>query len=100
MTTEELISHIRVIPDYPIKGIMFQDVTTLFMNPGCLKEISDRIYEMYKDKGITKAVSNLVGKFNPVKQYMNCIIDLTDCPRRDVFPKDIEFTSVIAIKEH
>ena len=56
MTTEELISHIRVIPDFPIKGIMFQDVTTLFKDAACLQELSDRIYELYKDKGITKVV--------------------------------------------
>ena len=35
MTTEELISHIRVIPDYPVKGIMFQDITTLMQDAGC-----------------------------------------------------------------
>ena len=56
MTTEELISGIRVIPDFPTKGIMFQDVTTLFKDPDCLSELSDRIYDLYKDKGITKVV--------------------------------------------
>lgn len=56
MTTEELISHIRVIPDYPVKGIMFQDITTLMQDAGCFKEVSDRLYEHYKDKGITKVV--------------------------------------------
>lgn len=56
MTTEQLISHIRVIPDFPVKGINFQDVTTLFKDAECLQELSDRIYELYKDKGITKVV--------------------------------------------
>ena len=56
MTTEELISNIRVVPDFPQKGIMFQDITTLLLNPDCLKELSDRLYETYKDKGITKVV--------------------------------------------
>ena len=56
MTTEELISHIRVIPDYPVKGIMFQDVSTLVLDAGCLRELSDRLYDEYRDKGVTKVV--------------------------------------------
>lgn len=56
MTTEELLANIRVIEDFPIKGIHFQDVTTLFANPECLKEITNRFVEIYKDKGITKVV--------------------------------------------
>lgn len=56
MTTEELRKNIREIPDFPIPGILFFDVTTLFKNSEALNELSDRLYEMYKDKGITKVV--------------------------------------------
>ena len=56
MTTEQLRGNIRVIEDFPVKGIHFQDVTTLFVNPECLRELSDRLVELYKDKGITKIV--------------------------------------------
>ncbi len=56
MTTEQLRGNIRVIEDFPVKGIHFQDVTTLFVNPECLRELSDRLVELYKDKGITKVV--------------------------------------------
>ena len=56
MTTEELLANVRVIEDFPIKGIHFQDVTTLFANPECLKEITKRFVDIYKDKGITKVV--------------------------------------------
>ena len=51
-----LIKSIRKIPDFPIPGILFYDVTTLFKDPWCLQELSDVMYEMYKDKGITKVV--------------------------------------------
>ena len=34
----------------------FRDVTTLFKSPECLREITDEMYELYKDKGITKIV--------------------------------------------
>ena len=56
MTTEELIANIRTVPDYPIKGILFYDVTTLFKNPEALRTIVEMTYELYKDKGITKVV--------------------------------------------
>jgi len=56
MTTEELIKNIRVIPDYPQKGIMFQDITTLTLNAECFHEISERLYNHFKGMGITKVV--------------------------------------------
>lgn len=174
MTTQELRDNIRVIEDFPKKGIHFQDVTTLFANPDCLKELSERLVELYKDKGITKVVGlesrgfimgsilaekigagfvparkkgklpgekisetydleygqdtiemhvgainendvvllhddllatggtlaaayRLVGKFNPKAIYGNVIIDLTECPRTPVFPKDLEVTTIIEV---
>ena len=56
MSKERLIKSIREIPDFPIPGILFYDVTTLFKDAACLQELSDVMYEMYKDKGITKIV--------------------------------------------
>ena len=54
MDKKLLVDNIRKVPDYPVKGIMFFDVTTLFKNHRCLMEIVDSICEMYRDKGITK----------------------------------------------
>lgn len=56
MNNKLLLDNLRCIPDFPKKGINFRDVTTLFKNPDCLRTISDEMYEMYKDKGITKIV--------------------------------------------
>ena len=56
MNNQMLIDNLRCIPDWPIKGVNFRDVTTLFKNPDCVKEITNELYEMYKDKGITKIV--------------------------------------------
>lgn len=56
MSKEKLIKSIREIPDFPIPGILFYDVTTLFKDSERLQELSDIMYEMYKDKGITKVV--------------------------------------------
>lgn len=56
MSKESLAKSIREIPDFPIPGILFYDVTTLFKNPQALQELSDTLYDMYKEKGITKVV--------------------------------------------
>ena len=54
MSKESLIASLRTVPDYPKKGILFWDVTTLFKDPAAFKEVEDILYEEYKDKGITK----------------------------------------------
>lgn len=56
MNNPVLIKNLRSIPDFPIKGINFRDVTTLFKSPECVKIMVDEMYEIYKDKGITKIV--------------------------------------------
>lgn len=56
MNNKLLLNNLRCIPDWPIKGVNFRDVTTLFKNKECVKEIEKEMYEIYKDKGITKIV--------------------------------------------
>ena len=56
MNNKLLLDNLRCIPDWPIKGVNFRDVTTLFKNPDCLRTINDEMYDLYKDKGITKIV--------------------------------------------
>ena len=56
MREELLLANLREIPDFPIPGILFYDVTTLFKNAECLNEMIDSLYELYKDKRITKVV--------------------------------------------
>lgn len=56
MNNKLLLDNLRCIPDWPKKGVNFRDVTTLFKNNECLKEICDEMYELYKDNGITKIV--------------------------------------------
>ncbi len=56
MNKELLLKNLRNIPDFPIPGIQFKDVTSLFKNPECMREMDNALYELYKDKGITKIV--------------------------------------------
>lgn len=56
MTAEEVKKEIRDVVDFPIKGIIFRDLTTAFKNPECMRFFEKEMYELYKDKGITKVV--------------------------------------------
>lgn len=53
---EFLLKHLRNVPDFPVPGIQFKDVSTLYKNPKCLRMMVDELYDIYKDKGITKVV--------------------------------------------
>lgn len=54
MTTEQLIDSVRIVPDFPIPGIQFFDVTTLFKSPEAFEEVINRICAIYADRGVTK----------------------------------------------
>ena len=56
MNNPVLLENLRCIPDFPKKGINFRVVTTLYKNPECMKIMVDEMYELYKEKGITKIV--------------------------------------------
>ena len=56
MSLEIIKSKIRDVVDFPQKGIVFRDLTTVFKEPDCLKELSDMLTRMYAEKGITKVV--------------------------------------------
>jgi adenine phosphoribosyltransferase len=52
-----LEDYIRNVPDFPVEGIQFKDVTTLAKLHSAFKESCDRIINHYKDKGITKVAA-------------------------------------------
>lgn len=56
MTAKEVIANIRNVPDFPVKGIMFKDLTTVFQRPDCLRWMRDEIVNQYRNCGITKVV--------------------------------------------
>lgn len=56
MTAEEVKQQIRNIPDFPVKGIQFKDITTALRKPDCLRWMRNEMVNLYKDKGITKVV--------------------------------------------
>jgi len=51
-----LSRYIRSIPDFPKKGILFRDVTTLIKNKKAFKETIDKMASFYKGKKIDMVV--------------------------------------------
>ena len=56
MDTEYIKNQVRDIVDFPTKGVVFKDLTTVLKNAEALKMISDELYDRYKNSGITKVV--------------------------------------------
>ena len=56
MEIEQLKETIRCVPDFPSKGIMFRDLTTLIKNGEALHVMGKACADFYRDKGVTKVV--------------------------------------------
>jgi adenine phosphoribosyltransferase len=56
MTSIDLTSLIRTIPDFPLPGIQFKDITTLIGNGPAFAQVIDTMAERYRDKGIDAVV--------------------------------------------
>lgn len=168
---ESVKSIVRNIPDFPVPGIQFKDLTTAFKDPEALQVLAKAMADLYCDKGVTKVVGieargfiggailatqlgagfvplrkpgklpadviqksytkeygtdtieihrdaitpddvvvihddllatggtmlaayELVKSMNPKKVYINFICDLEALKGREVFPKDVEITSL------
>ena len=48
---------VRTIPDYPVKGIQFRDITTLLQDAGHFKQVVDEMTEPWKDTPIDAVLS-------------------------------------------
>ncbi|MDE5979996.1 MAG: adenine phosphoribosyltransferase [Muribaculaceae bacterium] len=53
---EYIKSKIRDVYDFPAKGVVFKDLTTVFKDPRALHIIGWDLSQIYRDKGVTKVV--------------------------------------------
>ena len=53
---QEAKDSIRDVIDFPKKGIVFKDITTMLKDKKHLNTLVESLYNQYKDKGITKIV--------------------------------------------
>ena len=51
---EYIKQRVRDIMDYPVKGVIFRDLTTVFKDPRALHIIGWDLAQLYRDKGVTK----------------------------------------------
>ncbi len=57
MKLDDLKSKIRDVPDFPIKGIMFRDITTLLDDTEAFRFVIDHFYDRYRNKKIDRLVA-------------------------------------------
>ena len=53
---EYIKSKVRSIPDWPIEGVIFRDITTLLLDPPAFKQICTIFYDRYVNEKIDKIV--------------------------------------------
>ena len=53
----DLAERIRDVPDFPVKGILFKDITTLLKDPAAFAEVIDRMAERFDDQEIDLVVA-------------------------------------------
>lgn len=56
MTEFDLKTSIRSVPDFPKKGIVFRDITTLFKNPDAFRQANETLVQRYRNQRIDKVV--------------------------------------------
>lgn len=47
---------VRNVPDFPVKGVQFKDLTPVFKDPKAICMMRDALVEIYRGKGITKVL--------------------------------------------
>ena len=57
MMPDDLTGLIRSVPDFPKKGIVFRDITTLLKSKGAFARAIDLLHDHYKGSRIDKVVS-------------------------------------------
>ena len=53
---QQLLNAIQTVPDYPVKGIMFRDVTSLLEDAEAFALTIELLANTYRNKGFTKVV--------------------------------------------
>lgn len=71
--------YIREVPDWPIKGVNFKDITTLLQDPQLFKYVVDEMIEPFKDIKIDKIVAIDARGFlfaTPIAYKIGCGVSL------------------------
>ncbi|KAL1069181.1 hypothetical protein V6Z11_D12G248700 [Gossypium hirsutum] len=66
-------SKIRVVPNFPKPGIMFQDITTLLLDPKAFKDTVDLFVERYKGKNISVVTGKVISEEYELEYGRDCL---------------------------
>ena len=55
-TTDDLAAAVRDVPDFPIPGILFRDITTLLQRPETFKRAVDAMVEPFRSEQVDLVV--------------------------------------------
>lgn len=53
---DEIRSHIREVPDFPIPGVLFKDISPLFLSPKLMKLCHMELAKPWKDMSVNKVL--------------------------------------------
>jgi len=48
----DLASLIRDVPDFPVQGVLFRDITTLLSNPQAFHDVIDNLTGRFRERGV------------------------------------------------
>ncbi|XP_018686039.1 adenine phosphoribosyltransferase 3-like isoform X2 [Musa acuminata AAA Group] len=68
-----IAASIRVVPDFPKKGIMFQDITTLLLDPKAFKNTVDLFVERYIGKDVSVVAGEVISEKYVLEYGTDCL---------------------------
>ncbi|XP_072983866.1 adenine phosphoribosyltransferase 3-like isoform X2 [Typha latifolia] len=70
---EGIAKSIRVVPNFPKPGIMFQDITTLLLDPKAFKNAVDLFVERYIGKDIAVVAGEVISEEYVLEYGTDCL---------------------------
>ena len=84
MKIEQIKETITIVKDYPIKGIVFKDITTLLENPDAFKSTVDIMVDKVKHLDFNRVVGVESRGFfwsGPIAYALSCLLYTSPSPR-------------------
>lgn len=94
--SKKLRSAIKLYKDFPVKGILFRDTTTILRNPKLFKEVIEYAKERYKDSGIDFCVA----KDMQALVWAGAIAHALGCGIVPMFRKDLAGEVITSVYKH